>query len=90
MYQRLQDKVTNHSEGLDEEIISLKVDLEASNKNNEELLQSFEKEGREAEIISLKTDMEKSNKKKEELLQIFEEQENGLKEEILKMNDQVK
>ena len=59
MYQRLQDKVTNRSETL------------------------------EAEIISLKTDLEKSNKKNEELLQNFEEQENGLKEEILKLNDQV-
>ena len=89
MYQRLQDKVTNHSEGLEAEIISLKADLEASNKKNEKLLQSFEKEGREVEIISLKTDLEKSNKKNEELLQIFEEQENGLKEEILNLNDQV-
>ena len=45
--------------------------------------------GLEAEIISLKPDLEKSNKKNEELLQKFEEQENGLKEEILKLNDQV-
>ena len=59
MYQRLQDKVTNHSEWLEAEIISLKADLEASNKKNEEFLQ------------------------------IFEEQENGLKEEILNLNDQV-
>ena len=59
MYQRLQDKGTNRSERL------------------------------EAEIISLKEELEKSNKKNEDLLQTFEEQENELKEEILKLNDQV-
>ena len=73
-YQRLYDEVTNHSKGLEAEIISLKSYLEASKRKNEELLQSFEKEGLEAEIISLKEDLEKSNKKNEELLQTFEEQ----------------
>ena len=41
-YQRLQDEVTNHSEGLEAKIISLKADLEKSNKKNEELLQTCE------------------------------------------------
>ena len=34
MYQRLQNKVNNHSERLEAEIISLKEDLEKSNKKN--------------------------------------------------------
>ena len=41
-YQILQDEVTSHSEGLEAEIISLKADLEKSNKKNEELLQTCE------------------------------------------------
>ena len=43
-YQRLYDYATNHSEGLKEEIISLKIDLEKSNNKNEELLQTFEEQ----------------------------------------------
>ena len=35
MYQKLQDKVTSRSERLEAEIISLKEDLEKSNKKNE-------------------------------------------------------
>ena len=46
-YQRLQAEVTNHSEGLEVEIISLKADLEKSNKKNEELLQIFEEKENE-------------------------------------------
>ena len=74
------EKSNKKNEELEAEIISLKENPEKSNKKNEEL---------EAKIISLKADLEASNKKNEELLQFFEEQENGLKEEILKLNDQV-
>ena len=52
-YQKLYVDATNRSERLEPEIISIKEDLEKSNKKNEEPL-SFEKEGLEAEIISLK------------------------------------
>ena len=47
---RLYDDVTNRSKGLEAEIVSLKKDLEKSNKKNARL---------EAENISLKTDLEK-------------------------------
>ena len=46
-------------------------------------------EGIEAEVISLRADIEKSNKWNEALLQVFEEKENGLKEEILKLKQQM-
>ena len=82
MYQRLEDKVTNHSEGLEAEIISLKAYLEASNNKNEELLQSFEEKWLEAEIVSLKEDLKKSNKKNGEL----EAEIISLKEDLEKSN----
>ena len=53
-YQGLYAYATNQGEKLEAGIISLKTDLEASSKKNEEPLQSFEKEALEAEIISLK------------------------------------
>ena len=76
-YQRLYNYATNRNKRLEAEIIDLNEYPEKSNKNNEEL---------EAKIISVKEELYKEN---EELLQAFEEQENGLKEEILKLNDQV-
>lgn len=46
-------------------------------------------EGLESNIISLKIDLENSNEQKNDLLRIFEEQENWLKEEIIKLKTKV-
>ena len=46
-------------------------------------------EGLEVEIVSLRADLENSKKWNEEPLQAFEEQENGLKEEIIKLKAQL-
>ena len=43
----------------------------------------------EADIISLREYLEKLDKQNERLLQEFEDQENGLKEEILKLKQQM-
>ena len=46
-------------------------------------------EGLEAKIVSQRENIEKSDKQNEELLQAFEEKESGLKDGILKLNEQV-
>ena len=75
IHQRLQDEVTNRSESLEAEIISLKEDMYNSNKKNV---------GLEAENISLKVNLEESNKKNKEPL-LFEKE--GLEPEIISLKE---
>ena len=53
-----------YCECIEEEIVSLKEDLEKSNKKNEELLQAFEEQenGLKEEVINLKEKMEEGRK----------------------------
>ena len=71
-------------------IVNLKDKLQAyDNKDHVGMVSNQYCEGIEVEVISLRENIEKSNKWNEALLQVFEEQENGLKEEILKLKQQV-
>ena len=54
---------TSYCEGLEAEVISLKEDLEKSNKQNEELLQAFEEQ--KNEILKLKQQVEEGRKGEE-------------------------
>lgn len=67
-------------------IDNLKDKLQAYDNNDHAGMVSNQYcEGIVVGIISLRENIEKSDKQNEELLQEFEEQENGLKEEILKL-----
>jgi len=94
------DGVSNSKENSLEEFFYLRTKLDLAlknivnlndklhiydNKDHADMVSNQYCEGLQAEVISLRAYLEKSDKHNEEQLQAFDEQENGLKEEILKL-----
>lgn len=64
---------TGNCEGLEAMVVSLKEDLKNSNKQNEELLQAFEKQ--ENEVIKLRQQVEEGRKAEEIMKKKYLEKE---------------